>query len=330
MMTKEILFDYFSGRAAPLIKNRVEEWLRQPGSEEFFYECLEAWENTYLQDIPPLDEEHHRYREYMRRTPATALPPAEASTPELPKRWPFSGWLAVAASVVLLLGASFVFWKDTILYRTYTARYGETCAVTLPDRSQVTLSANSTLRVPRRFGKDEIREVWLSGEAFFSVTHQRNHRRFVVHAKQMDIEVLGTKFNVNDRRGATQVVLQEGQVKIVSFLESKADTVLMKPGQLAKASHQRKQVTLKKVQAESYVSWRENKLVFEETPLPEVLQTVEDYYGITFTNRSRNAAWLQKRYTGILPNNDLPVVLKALSSIYRLDIQREENQIIIQ
>ncbi len=329
-MTKEILFDYFSGKATLLTKKRVEEWLRQPGSEEFFYQCLEEWETVYLQDVPPLEEEWERFRTYMRHTPTTGPTPTDLPENSQPRRLPVSRWAAVAASAVLLLGAGFVFWKDTIFYQTHAARYGETRTVTLPDRSQVTLSANSTLRVPRRFGHDAVREVWLSGEAFFSVTHQRNHRRFVVHAKQMDIEVLGTKFNVNDRRGATQVVLQEGQVKIVSFLKAKADTVLMKPGQLAKASLQHKQVTLKKVQAESYVSWRENKLVFEETPLPEVLQTVEDYYGITFTNQSRDNAWLQKRYTGILPNNDLPVVLKALSSIYRLDIQRQDNQVVIQ
>jgi len=328
-MNKETLFDYFSGKAAPLTKKRVEEWLCQPGSEEFFYECLEEWEKMYLQDEPILEDEWNKFREYIRHTPTRPDISKKRPAQHGSGRWPFFRRFLVAASVIAILSGGLGVFKDTIFYRTYSTRYGETRIIRLPDQSQVTLNTNSTLRVPRNFTSGTVREVWLSGEAFFSVTHLHHHRKFIVHARKMDIEVLGTKFNVNDRRGATQVVLQEGKVKIVSFLKAKADTILMKPGQLVKASLQEKQVALKKLQPEMYAAWRENKLVFDEMPLPEVLQTVEDHYGVRFLNQSKDTTWLRQRYTGILPNNDLHVILRALSGIYHLDIRKQEDQVII-
>jgi ferric-dicitrate binding protein FerR (iron transport regulator) len=71
----------------------------------------------------------------------------------------------------------------------------------LPDNSTVILNANSSLRYQENWEAELLREVWVDGEAFFSVVHTHNHQRFRVNVTDdLKVEVLGTEFNVKDRR----------------------------------------------------------------------------------------------------------------------------------
>jgi ferric-dicitrate binding protein FerR (iron transport regulator) len=103
----------------------------------------------------------------------------------------------------------------------------------------VLLNANSQLRTPARWPAGARREVWLEGEAFFQVTKKgaapgggTDGARFVVHTGQVDVAVLGTRFNVTNRRGQTTVTLNEGKVKLE---EGDLDgAVIMEPGELVR------------------------------------------------------------------------------------------------
>ena len=199
--------------------------------------------------------------------------------------------------------------------------------ILLEDGSEVTLNANSTLKVPKDLTTDQFREVWLEGEGFFSIAKKPNHVRFLVHANNVSVEVLGTKFNVNNRRGNTEVVLTEGSVRLTSDLPRKDNAVLyMKPGDMVSLSSRDTTFKRKVVVPEKYSAWQSNKLVFEDTPLFEVAQKLEDYYGVQIVIQDKTIA--DRQLTGTLPNNDLGIVLKSLSASHNLSIQREEDQII--
>jgi ferric-dicitrate binding protein FerR (iron transport regulator) len=219
------------------------------------------------------------------------------------------------------------FFSGQIFYDTYVTSYGMTKNILLEDGSEVTLNANSTLRVPKDLITNEVREVWLEGEGFFSIAKRPNYVRFLVHANNVNVEVLGTKFNVNNRRGNTEVVLSEGSVKLTSDLQEKNNAVLyMKPGDMVSLSQRDAIFKRKVVVPEKYSAWQSNKLVFEDTPLYEVAQKIEDYYGVQIVIQDKTIA--DRQLTGTLPNNDLGIVLKSLSASHNLSIQREENQII--
>lgn len=85
----------------------------------------------------------------------------------------------------------------------YATQYGEQRVVELPDHSVVSLNANSTLRFRNDWSQaNTLREVWLDGEAFFSVQKQEGAAgpaKFIVHTNDLDVEVLGTRFNVSNR-----------------------------------------------------------------------------------------------------------------------------------
>ncbi len=327
-VTRPLLFDHFEGKTSPLQEKRIEEWLRDPANGEFYYQCLEAWESRSLQYLPDTEAALGQYLGRLDETGAEALartPGRRGAGPGTPvMRWLAAACVvAVVAAAVVLSGLG-----DLIRYRTYATRSGETRSLVLPDGSQVALNANSTLKVARDLPGTHGREVWLTGEAFFTVAKRPDRARFVVHTTDLDVEVLGTRFNVTQRRGDTRVVLSEGKVKLVPRTPGRARSVLMAPGDLVQVSAARREVARRTVTPEHYSSWRQNKLVFNSTPLAEVLLTVQDFYGVQVTLADPDMG--EMKFTATLPNNDLNIVLKAISSVYGLEVQPQRGQIILQ
>ncbi len=148
--------------------------------------------------------------------PGQSFQPARPATPAL--FYKGFRWAAVVSLIMLLAGAGWVGGKEHLLYRTYRTGAGETKNLLLADHSRVTLNANTSLKVSRNWFSGDRREVWLTGEAFFNIQKTPDRQRFTVHTATLTVEVLGTKFNVTDRRRKTRVVLQEGKVKVTSAI----------------------------------------------------------------------------------------------------------------
>ncbi len=325
-VTKNILFDYFNGNASPLQEKLIKEWLEIPANGEWFYQCLAEWEAEKLQYVPNTNQALSSFMNRLRHDQE----PQSQVLPETNSRqtsFRIGYWLKVACLAVLVVGSGVFLGKDWLLYKTYATSFGETHSFLLADHSQVTLNANSALKVPRFAFNGRPREVWLSGEAFFSITKQADHAAFRVHTPKLTIEVLGTKFNVTQRRGHTSVVLSEGKVKVIPESSLRLDTLLLKPGERIEYKTGQTQLVKQVVKPEKYTAWRENKLVFEQTPLIEVVQTIEDFYGISIG--LADPAMARKKFTSTLPTHDVTVVLNSLSSVFGLEVVRQNGQIIL-
>jgi ferric-dicitrate binding protein FerR (iron transport regulator) len=121
----------------------------------------------------------------------------------------------VAATLLFLMAVSLWWYSSSQGLLEIRTAFGEQRSVTLPDQSSVVLNGNSTLRYASHWDKDSPREVWIEGEGFFSVIHTKSHQKFVVHGvSQLNVEVLGTKFNVKTRQSDSEVMLAEGKVKL--------------------------------------------------------------------------------------------------------------------
>ena len=237
---------------------------------------------------------------------------------------------AVAVWAGLLLVSVAVYWGITTrlgAYQTYRTAAGQTEVLRLPDGSKVVLNGNSTLRLARNWGAaDSLREVWLDGEGFFDVKHfARPARRFVVHAARVDVEVLGTTFNVWQRRNQTKVVLQKGKVR----LNSKAlpQAVLMSPGEIVELEEHQPRVVRRRVDAQLYTSWRERRIVFDGTPMPEVASFIRVRYGyqVQFTDSSARAVTLTYK-SG---EDDFPTLLNVLEESFRVQADHDKKVITI-
>ncbi len=229
-------------------------------------------------------------------------------------------WLSAAAVLLLVIGA-------LILGRTSTGglklntEYGQVAQYKLPDGSEVMLNANSKLSIKRMGQKGSDREVWLEGEAFFHVKNTTEKNRFIVHTKDVDIIVTGTQFNVVNREGENNVLLTEGSVTLVT---KEGKKLKMVPGDFVKLNNP----VPKKEAAptEKILAWKQSKLVFENTEMTEAAKTISRHYGVKVMLDKEVG---DKKITGILPNNNLEELLKALEATMDFKITRTPNQIVI-
>ncbi|HXB09381.1 MAG TPA: FecR domain-containing protein [Puia sp.] len=193
-----------------------------------------------------------------------------------------------AAACVAALGFG-IWWIGARTGRPQYANertgYGEMKTIVLPDSSVVILNSNSSLRIPEQWTEAAGRQVWLEGEAYFQVQKQpATVRKFVVHTRQVDVEVLGTKFNVNTRRQRAVVSLEEGKVRLSvhggdsAVLEKRA-AMVMRPGQVfvVNATQEPRINDDKAVAARS--GWTRHEFHFDSTTLVEVAHLIEDTYG---------------------------------------------------
>jgi transmembrane sensor len=207
---------------------------------------------------------------------------------------------------------------------SYSVGYGETRMVNLPDGSQLKLNSNSSASYGRKWDANEPREIWIDGEAFFSVQHKKNHQKFIVHSSGINVEVLGTQFNVNNRKGITKVILNSGKVKLSEAEEEKS--MLMSPGELVEFNPERRTFKKQMVETEIATAWRNDKLIFSNTSLRSIAQTLEDNYGLKVTFDTKEIA--SKTFTGTIPVKDVEILITSIAESFNLNVKRNKNKIV--
>ena len=238
-------------------------------------------------------------------------------------------WSQVAAVTGLLLLSIIAYIMLTAHPALeYTTEFGEKKVILLPDSSRVILNANSALSYHPDWSEDALREVYLEGEAFFEVRKQpyTGNKKFVVHTDKLDVEVMGTQFNVSEREGTTTVTLNEGTVQLNSDIAKLVKNILMQPGEQAELTSENI-FEIRKVNTDLYTSWKDNKLIFENATIHEISQIIEDNYGLGMV--VLDTAIFQRKFTGTLPGNNLDIILKTFSELYQLDIERDKGQIFL-
>lgn len=149
----------------------------------------------------------------------------------------------------------------------------------LPDGTKGWLNSSSRISYATNFNKN--RQIRLIGEAWFEVVHQDNIP-FIVRTKELDIQVLGTKFNVAafPEEKVTEVVLREGKVKVNGY-----DGLLaadLKPNEKFTYDKILQTGNIQTVNADQFSAWKDGLLVFRNEPLSEVLKRIGRWYNVEF------------------------------------------------
>ena len=161
--------------------------------------------------------------------------------------------------------------------------YGKTSEIFLSDGTKVWLNAGSRLVYPDFFN-DKNREVFLVGEAFFDVEHDKNHP-FIVQTTDIRIKVLGTQFNVSayPSDNIIETVLTEGKVRLEQNNSGLlSETTDLEPRQLAKFNKKTRETKLVTVDTDNYTLWKEGVFKFEGTHLCRIVKKLERFYNIRF------------------------------------------------
>ncbi len=239
-------------------------------------------------------------------------------------RWRWNRWAAVVGAFLAITGL--LTWWAVISANqplVYTTHYGETQSIVLPDGSHVTLNANSRLLYRPATADTPVRRASLTGEAFFDVAHQKGDSAtaFLVYTPDLEVKVLGTEFNVNTRQGRTQVVLDDGSIE----LKLPQRRALMQPGDMVEYQRETEQIRRSQVDTDLFVAWRDRRLKFDDTPLAEVAQLLEDNYGVRVYFADRRLR--HKRVTGEISAQQLDIILKALSRLFDISVQQSGNTV---
>ena len=328
-VTKALLLDYHAGRVTALQRKLIEDWLQDAQNRSTYYETLIEWESTHPQYVADVTTGLDRFR----RRLAGAPPTLSVTDQDVPVRPLFrqlrARWVAAAGVSLLLLGGWL--FRQHILYKTYATQNGQVQTLTLPDDSRVVLNANSTLRLAR-FGwlsGNAQRDVFLTGEAEFNVTHQQDQRRFVVHTeRQLDVEVLGTEFVVLARQRATRVVLIRGKVKLHYQPVGQAEkTLTMTPGQKVTLQEGKQALGLThSSRPNDFSAWKNRQYVFNDTPLTEIGQMIQDDFGLKVEIQEPSLA--QRQVSGTYNVTHVGELLSALEELLSIRVTRQRDRII--
>ncbi|GAB3278897.1 FecR family protein [Larkinella harenae] len=296
-ISKEMVFNYFEGRATVFQKEMIEGWVNESVNFEQFFVWLQEWENNNLQYMTDVDAGIDRHWERI-NTQTTLLDNRVEEPQNAPRRFrqvlfTRKTWL-VAATVSAILVAAAGLFNDRIRYKTYTTDFGEIRRIELTDGSKVILNANSSLRVPRFGFGAETREVHLSGEANFSVEHTVNNQRFVVKTeKKFEVEVLGTEFNVYARPlVSARVVLNKGKIQLNYQKDRERKKLMMQPGDLVTVHANGRAEQQKTTNPQKYSAWKLHRFVFEKTALSEICLLFKENFGLTVSIPDKELAKL--------------------------------------
>jgi transmembrane sensor len=249
---------------------------------------------------------------------ATVLPfPPRPATPASRRRGGFAVAVRIAATVVALVGGT-ILWQNraTLIpppevgMRELAADVGQRMRITLADGTSVILGPESRLWVPDRFGP--AREVRLEGEAVFEVATD-SARAFRVRTTTAVTQVLGTRFSVRayPEDPYVEVVVAEGRVAVASASavdedakQREADTkrsprateprgTQLTSGFAVRVTSDGTLSAPQAVDADRALSWAEGRLIFDGTPLHEVVATLERRYGISIELENSGIAALR-------------------------------------
>lgn len=213
-------------------------------------------------------------------------------------------------------------------YNTIETPRGGQYQINLPDGSKVWLNAETKLKFPVTFAGRKQRKVELSGEAYFEVSKLKAdgiRMPFVVASSGQEIEVLGTHFNVNayGDDGSTKTTLLEGAVRVSRLVNPQS--ARLTPGQEASLSPSA--LTLKNVDTEQAVAWKNGQFMFNNAPLLQVMKEVSRWYNVDVAYKGD--------FTGVVIGGsvskftDIHEVLDVLELAGQVHFKIEGNKVIV-
>ena len=244
------------------------------------------------------------------------------------KMWiSYMKYAAVFVIAVLLSGGLFMMQSQPEMSDSFaciSAPNGQISNITLFDGTNVWLNAGSNLKYKQTFGSNN-REVFLKGEAFFSVTKNKKIP-FIVHVGNSQVKVHGTEFNVKayENEPLIETVLVEGEVEFLTAKES----VIMKPGEqllFAKASGK---VETLEVNTDEFIAWKGGKIYFNNETLVNLTKQLERWYEVSFSFESEQIK--NYRFSGVInKDRSLKYTLNIIQEINKVKFEMDKEQIVV-
>lgn len=263
-----------------------------------------------------------------------------SNSPTTVKANNFSWLLKIAAILLITSGISFIVYnlqEQSVFENGQSQRamqeistdQGERVRLKFSDGTEVLLNSSSLIRFPGKF-VNNIREVELvKGEAYFNVEN-RGDIPFLVHTKDANIQVLGTKFNVNAYRTneKVEVVVAEGKVAVRgNEVSQNSKEVVLTEGEFTEVAENGQPLLPRKVDLGIHLAWIDKTIIFDYSSFEEVLNKINDHYGVEF--EVRDSTLFDRRLTTVFSDESLTKVMEVVSLTLDLNFEQEGDKIIL-
>ncbi|MBS7566681.1 FecR domain-containing protein [Mucilaginibacter sp. Bleaf8] len=315
----DILISYLLDEATAEQRKEIETWLKADAENqrrlEQFKLIWQASKSSSLNQQMDAQASLQRFKQ-------KALEPQQ-DTADVAHLKPLYTWLKIAATLLLLAGGSWWFWmqRPAAQIELATTRF-EVKADTLSDGSVVTLNQETTLRYPEQF-KGKRREVVLSkGEAFFDVAHIANEP-FIMHAGKIQVQVLGTSFNVKNNNGKIEIIVESGMVAVSRGTQ----TVMLKPREKLSIESSGGALVKSNTNNQLYKYYRTHEFVADDTPLWQLVNVLNEAYAshIVITNPKLNNMPLNTTFK----NESLDDILDIISRTFEIKVVKANGVTIL-
>lgn len=311
-MEKETLYKFYEGTASLVEEEAIRAWMEASDeNKRLFFKERRLYDAMLL-----LGDETKQKKEIDKRKLSLSSLRTE--------------FLKIAAVVAITLGGTYLYQQfgagnALMAMQTISVPAGQRVNVTLPDGTNVWLNARTTIKYPISFNADQ-RQVVLDGEAYFDVAKNKKIP-FVVHTDKCDVEVLGTKFNIDaySDRGEFETTLMEGSVKVASVADP-SQTLTLAPD--SKVLLKDGRLTVVPVDDYNPYRWKEGLICFRNESFVGIMKDFEKYYGINIQVKNKDT--LQYFYTGKFRQTDgIDYALRVLQKDIRFTYKRDDENHII-
>jgi ferric-dicitrate binding protein FerR (iron transport regulator) len=308
------LFAYIKNSASATEKIIVEDWLKEDESHE-----------KELLQIARIYHAQYTYNRIKSRSSLSAFANVnrKIKAKKQKKRIRRIATIAACIASVIILSTVLSHRKDinremeTQLI-TLKSNPGMRTNFTLPDGTKVFLNSGSTFTYPVPYDKKE-RRVSLVGEGFFNVAHNEN-QPFIVNVldDKIRVRVLGTEFNIQayEEDHIIQTTLLSGSIHLE--MNNKENRQL-RPGDKATYHLVKEKISVEKVNPLFEIAWIDGKLIFKDTPIPEVLKQLSHFYNVKF--EVKDPVIESYHFTGTFQNRQLSQILDYIKISSNIDFE---------
>ncbi|MEF9986520.1 MAG: DUF4974 domain-containing protein [Bacteroidales bacterium] len=345
-MTKELLLKFIKGVTSQVEEAQVLSWVSKCKENKEYYIVLKnLWLSQNLSNDAATERELNEIR-------ALTTHKTEAiKERNISRRLVFYKWSFAVASVLLLISVSlnmidFDIFIDKVIETPnvvslasvpanqknfyYTVK-GAKARLELPDGSVVWLNSDSKITYPCRFEGDT-REVEISGEALFEVVKNKNIPMVVSTNKNFKIKVYGTTFNVRSYDNDIKAVatLFNGKIDIITHNKKGEETIIgILPNQVYEIEDKTPDKPILKPVDNiiDEIAWHEGRLIFDNTPLSDVIKSLERWHGTIF--EVKDASILDYTITATFRSESIVQIMEMLKFCTLIDYTADKNKVVL-
>lgn len=319
----DLLVKHLTGEATSAEMLQVQQWIASDEANQHYYNHFKLiWEQSIQLASTTQVNEQAAWERFQNRVQEKALPAQKT------KIWSMNSPLMKAAVITgLVVGIAWMTWyffnnnPGKVIAMTTIQAGASVKSDTLPDGSTVILNKHSQVSYPEKFTGDK-RALQLNGEAFFTVTHNKE-KPFEVHTNNITVTVVGTSFNVRSRGDTTEIIVETGIVKVAT----EQQTVTLHAGQKIIIAINDAILQKQANTDQLYNYYRSKKFVCDKTPLWKLAEKLNEAYDVHIVFENEALRNLPLNTTFI--DEPLDNILNIISSTFDISIVKEKGQIIL-